>query len=125
MGYKTDYAAVQGLGRAGEGVHHFWVQRMTALALVPLAILFLIPFGRALGGGYEALVATYGHFGNAITAMLFIGVACWHFAIGLQVVIEDYTDGGTRLVLVILAKAYAAVLATCGIVAVASILFSA
>lgn len=125
MAFKTDYSRVQGLGRAGEGVHHWWMQRLTSIALVPLTVLFLIPFGRALGGGHEALVATYGQFGHAVTAILFFGVACWHFALGMQVVIEDYTHGATRLTLLILTKLFSAVLAACGILAVATILFSA
>ncbi|MBN8292331.1 succinate dehydrogenase, hydrophobic membrane anchor protein [Rhodobacter sp. NTK016B] len=125
MSYKTDYNRVQGLGRAGEGVGHFWIQRVTAMALVPLAILFLIPFANALGGGYEALVATYSQFGNALTAALFILVASWHFSIGIQVVIEDYTQGGTRLVLIVLSKFFSFVLGAAGVLAVAKILFSA
>ena len=125
MSYKTDYQNVSGLGRAGEGVHHFWIQRLTAIALVPLAILFVIPFGQALGGGHAALVATYGQFGHAVTAMLFIAVACWHFTLGLQAVIEDYTDGFTRLVLLILSKLFGAVMGVSGVVAIATILFRA
>lgn len=125
MGYKTDSARVQGLGRAGEGVHHFWMQRLTSIALVPLTLLFLVPFARALGGGHEALVATYGQFGHALTAILFIAVACWHFAIGIQVVIEDYVHGGTKVALIVLAKLFSAVLGAAGVLAVASILFRA
>jgi succinate dehydrogenase / fumarate reductase membrane anchor subunit len=125
MSYKTDSARVQGLGRAGEGVHHFWVQRVTSVALVPLTILFLIPFARALGGGHEALIATYGQFGHALTAILFIAVACWHFAIGIQVVIEDYVHGAARVVLLVLAKMFSVVLGAAGVLAVASILFRA
>lgn len=123
--FETDYNQVAGLGRANEGVHHFWMQRVTALALVPLSILFAIPFGRALGGGHEALIATYGQFGNALTAVLFIATACWHFAIGLPVVIEDYTDGATRLVLVLLTKMFAVTLGVAGVLAVGTILFHA
>lgn len=125
MSYKTDYNRVAGLGRAGEGVHHFWVQRVTSIALVPLTILFLIPFGKALGGGYEALIATYSSFGNALTAALFLFVAAWHFAIGMQVVIEDYTQGGTRLVLLLLNKLVSFALGAAGVLAIAKILFSA
>ncbi|PVH28512.1 succinate dehydrogenase, hydrophobic membrane anchor protein [Pararhodobacter oceanensis] len=126
MAYRTDYSRVQGSGAAGEGAHHFWIQRLTSLALVPLTILFLIPFGRALGGGYEALIATYGQFGNALTAALFIGVACWHFSIGIQVVIEDYIHGtGARVALLILTKLFSYTLAAAGILAIAKILFSA
>ncbi len=125
MRYRTNYQNVAGLGRAGEGVHHFWVQRLTAIALVPLAILFVIPFGQALGGGPAALVATYGQFGHAVTAMLFIGVACWHFVIGLQVVIEDYVHGALRLVLLIATKLFGVVMGVSGIAAIATILFRA
>lgn len=126
MAFKTDYSRVQGLGSAGDGVHHWWMQRLTAIALVPLTILFVIPFGRALGGGHEALLATYGQFGNAVTAILFIAVACWHFSLGIQVVIEDYVPAkGQRVTLLILSKLFSAVLAACGMLAVASILFSA
>lgn len=126
MAYKTDYARVQGLGQAHEGVHHWWMQRLSAVALVPLTILFLIPFGRALGGGYDALIATYGQFGNAVTAVLFIAVACWHFSMGLQVVIEDYVPSkGTRVALIIATKLFSATLATAGVLAVATILFRA
>ena len=125
MSYKTDSARVQGLGRAGEGVHHFWMQRVTSVALVPLTILFLIPFARALGGGHEALIATYGQFGHALTAILFIAVACGHFAIGIPVVIEDYVHGAARVVLLVLAKMFSVVLGAAGVLAVASILFRA
>ena len=126
MAYKTDYSRVQGLGRAGDGVHHWWMQRLTSVALVPLTLLFLFPFGRALGGGYDALIATYGQFGHALTAILFIGTACWHFSMGLQVVIEDYVPShGTRVVLIVLTKLFSATLAVAGILAVATILFRA
>jgi len=126
MAFKTDYSRVQGMGRAGDGVHHWWIQRLTSVALIPLTILFLIPFGRALGGGHEALMATYGQFGHALTAILFIGVACWHFSIGIQVVIEDYIHGkATRVTVLILTKLFSYTLAAAGILAVVKILFSA
>lgn len=126
MAFKTDYSRVQGLGQAHEGVHHWWMQRLTSVALVPLTILFLIPFARTLGGGHEALVATYGQFGHAVTAVLFIAVACWHFSMGLQVVIEDYVPSkGARVALVIATKLFSATLATAGVLAVATILFRA
>ena len=126
MAYKTDYSRVQGLGRAGDGAHHFWIQRLTSMALVPLTILFVIPFGRALGGGMEALTATYGQFGHALTAILFVAVACWHFSIGIQVVIEDYVHGSAaRVTLLILTKLFSYSLAAAGILAIVKILFSA
>ncbi|GIX13687.1 MAG: succinate dehydrogenase membrane anchor subunit [Paracoccaceae bacterium] len=90
MSFRTDRARVAGLGVARDGVGHWWAQRVTAVALVPLAVLFVIPFARALGAGREAVLATYAHPFNAIVAMLFIGTAFYHLKLGLQVIIEDY-----------------------------------
>ncbi len=90
MTYKTDRARVSGLGSAGHGTEHWWLQRITAIALLPLAVLFVVPFARALGGAHGEVLALYAHPFHAIVAVLFIGVAFRHLALGLQVVIEDY-----------------------------------
>lgn len=93
MTYKTDRARVSGLGSAGHGTHHWWLQRITAVALLPLAVLFVVPFARALGGEHRDVLALYAHPFHAIVAVLFIAVAFRHLALGLQVVIEDYVQG--------------------------------
>lgn len=90
MSFKTDYARVAGLGAARHGVAHWWAQRVTAVALIPLTALAVIPFARAVGAGHEAVLATYGHPLHAIVAILFLAVAFRHLHQGLQVVIEDY-----------------------------------
>ncbi len=92
MSYRTDRQRVAGLGSAKDGVHHFWTQRVTAIALIPLVVLFVFPFARSLGGTYEEVVATYSNPFNAIVAVLFILVAFRHLQLGLQVVIEDYVS---------------------------------
>lgn len=126
MAYKTDYSTVRGLGSAQDGAHHWWLQRISAIALIPLAILFVVPFGRTLGGGYEALEATYGNFGHALIAILFIVTALWHFAHGVQVVIEDYVHNKpVHLTLLIATKLISATLAVAGVLAIAAILFRA
>lgn len=126
MGYKTDFSRVQGLGAAGDGVHHWWLQRITSVALIPLTILFVIPFARALGGGYEAMIATYSTFGHALVAVLFFLVGFWHLAMGLQTVIEDYVPNKpTRVVLLLGNTLFNGTLAVAGILAVATILFRA
>ncbi len=88
--YRTAQARVTGLGSARSGVHHWWQQRLTSIALVPLTILFAVPFASVLGEGHEAVVALYSNPFHAIVAALFIGVTLHHHAQGLQVVIEDY-----------------------------------
>ena len=90
MTYRTERARVLGLGSAGQGTHHWWLQRISALALIPLAVLFILPFAGVLGGEHGAVLALYAHPVHALVAVLFIGVAFRHLALGLQVVIEDY-----------------------------------
>ena len=90
MSFRTARARVSGLGSAGEGTHHWWTQRITSVALIPLTILFAIPFARALGSDYGAVLALYANPFHAIVAVLFLGVGFHHLAQGLQVVIEDY-----------------------------------
>jgi len=125
MGYQTDRNRVSGLGTAHEGVKHWWHQRLTSIALVPLALLFLFPFGRILGHDHAAVLGLYRHTGHALVAVLFIGVGFLHLAQGLQVVIEDYVHGKTaRTTLLILNTLICWLFAAAGILAVAKIAFS-
>ena len=92
-GFRTDRARALGLGAAKEGPGHWWSQRLTSVALVPLALLFVFPFVRALGAPHAEVVALYSRPFHAIVAILFIGVGFLHLQQGLQVVIEDYVHG--------------------------------
>jgi succinate dehydrogenase / fumarate reductase, membrane anchor subunit len=92
-GFRTPRQRAVGLGPAREGVGHWWASRLTSVALVPLGLLFLFPFVRALGDGYAEVAALYGQPFHAIVAILFIGVTFVHIQQGLQVVIEDYVHG--------------------------------
>jgi len=93
MSYLTDRKRVQGLGSAKSGTHHFISQRVTAIALIPLVVLFVLPFGYNLGAGYDHVIAAYSHPINAIIAALFFITVFTHLRLGLQVVIEDYVHG--------------------------------
>ncbi len=90
--YKTDYNRVAGLGSAREGAGHWWAQRLTAIALVPLSVVFVLYFGSSLGTGRAAALATFGNPFAALTAILFIGAGFSHLQLGLRVVIEDYVQ---------------------------------
>ena len=83
MTYRTPRARVSGLGSAGQGTHHWWLQRISALALIPLTVLFIVPFAGALGGEHDAVLALYAHPFHALVAVLFIAVAFRHLALGL------------------------------------------
>jgi succinate dehydrogenase membrane anchor subunit len=98
MSFKTARRRVSGLGSARHGVDHWISQRITALALIPLSILFLYPFVRTLGADYETVRATYSNPGNAIVAILFFVALFRHLRLGVQVVIEDYVGNPRRQV---------------------------
>jgi len=126
MSYKTDRQRVEGLGTAHDGVHHFWVQRLTAVALIPLAALFVLPFAYNLGGDFDDVRQAYAHPINAIIAILFFGVMFRHLQLGLQVVIEDYVHGKVKhLTCLLLNTAFCWLFGLTAIFAVARIAFAA
>lgn len=90
MSYQTPMNRVLGLGSAKEGVGHWWAQRVTSIALIPLTILAILPLGRSIGAPREEVLATYADPWNALVMALLIGVTFRHLEQGLQVVIEDY-----------------------------------
>ena len=122
MGFRTARARALGLGTAHEGTGHWWGQRLTAVAMVPLSLFFVIPFARALGAGHEHVLALYGEPFHAIIAVLFLGVGFRHLAQGLQVVIEDYVPHtGWRVALLIANVMFCTAFALAGIFAVLKI----
>ncbi|MCL1628653.1 MULTISPECIES: succinate dehydrogenase, hydrophobic membrane anchor protein [Roseinatronobacter] len=126
MSYKSDYSRAHGHGAAGEGLHHWWSQRVTSIALIPLTLLFLFPFGRTLGGGHEAFVATYSNLWHALVAVLFIIAAFAHLQQGLQTVIEDYVPNKTQRTAALLVNMLLCwALGAAGVLSVATVLFSA
>ena len=87
---KTPMNRVFGLGSAHEGTGHWWSQRISSVALIPLTLLFIPPLAMTTGSGYDAVKALYAQPIHAIVAVLFIAASFWHLQQGLQVVIEDY-----------------------------------
>jgi succinate dehydrogenase / fumarate reductase membrane anchor subunit len=125
MSYRTAKSRVTGLGAAHGGTHHWWTQRISSVALIPLTILFVIPFAQAVGAGHEAVLATYSSPLNAIVAALFLAVTFHHLAQGLQVVIEDYIHTkGWRTGLLIGNTLFCATLGFAGVFAVLKIAFA-
>ncbi len=126
MSYRTDYKRAHGWGPAHDGVGHFRIQRITAVALVPLTIFFIFPFMNALGSGYDAVHEIYRNAWNALSAIGFFIIAFWHMKIGIQVIIEDYTHNRRwRIRLLVLNIFFNWSFAAAGVFAVAKIAFSA
>ena len=90
MSFKTPLQYATGLGSGKSGTHHWWSMRISSVALIPLSILFAIPFAGALGGSHTEVLALYANPFHAIIAALFIAVSFHHLLQGLQTVIEDY-----------------------------------
>jgi len=103
MSLKTPLNRVRGLGSAREGVTHFWQQRVTAVALVPLSIWFLIVIVSLTQADYETAAQTLKQPIIAIPMLLLLISGFYHMKLGLQVVIEDWIDGdGMKIALLLL-----------------------
>lgn len=108
-----------GLGSAKEGVEHWLLQRVTAVALVPLALWFVISVIELVGADFDTMQDWVGRPLPAILLVLLLIATFYHAALGLQVVIEDYVHAELpRLGLVIVTRLGCIALAVAGIVAV-------
>jgi succinate dehydrogenase / fumarate reductase membrane anchor subunit len=87
---RTPLARVRHLGSARSGTRHFWQQRLTSVALVPLTIAFIVILVSLLGRNHAAAVQIIGSPFVAIVMMLFIVTGVYHMWLGMQVVVEDY-----------------------------------
>ena len=87
---RTPLGRVEGLGSARAGTLHFWHQRMTAVALVPLSIWFVASALAYVGAEQGAVAAYFAQPINAVPMFLFILAAVYHMSLGLQIIIEDY-----------------------------------
>jgi succinate dehydrogenase / fumarate reductase membrane anchor subunit len=90
MSIRTPIGRVRGHGAARSGTRHFWHQRVTALANVPLTIAFVVIIISLLGSSHARVIQILGSPLVAILMVLFIGSATYHMKLGMQVIIEDY-----------------------------------
>jgi succinate dehydrogenase / fumarate reductase, membrane anchor subunit len=96
---STPLARVRGLGAARSGTEHFWRQRLTAVANIPLTIAFVLIVVALLGRNHAAVVQILGTPLVAVVMLLFILSITTHMRIGMQVIIEDYVhDEAFKLV---------------------------
>lgn len=103
MSLRTPRARAEGLGPARAGTHHFWVQRITAVALVPLSVWFAVSLARLAGTDFETARGFFAQPLAGALMILFVATALYHLKLGLQVVIEDYIHAeATKIFLLIL-----------------------
>lgn len=103
-GIRSALGRVRGLGSAHTGTHHWWLERLTSLALIPLSIWFLIELMEHLGAPRE-VVALW--IKQPLVSLVFVALIIalfWHVKLGLQVIIEDYVHTEGRKLALLLFK---------------------
>jgi succinate dehydrogenase / fumarate reductase membrane anchor subunit len=115
-----------GLGSAKEGVEHWLLQRVTAVALVPLVLWFVTALIGLVGADFDTVQEWVGRPLPAICLVLLLIATFYHASLGLQVVIEDYVHGElSRLGLVIVVRLACVALTVAGTVAVLTLALGA
>ena len=119
-GMRSDLGRVRGLGTAKEGAHHWWMQRLTAIALIPLTLWFIISIASLNSASYAETVNWLSIPLVSIFMILLVSSTLYHALLGVQVVVEDYIHHeGVKFLLLISLKFIFLVL---GVMAVFSLL---
>jgi len=121
MSLRSPLGRVLGAGAAHDGVRHWWLQRLTSIALTVWFVVSLLALPSL---GYGTLVAWMSQSWTALLLILLVLTAAWHSQLGVRVVVEDYVHGtGARtLTLVVLGFAHV-LLAAAGVFAVLRVAF--
>jgi succinate dehydrogenase / fumarate reductase membrane anchor subunit len=121
---RSPLARVLGLGSAKEGVHHWWVQRLTSVALVPLTVWFVVSLLSLPALDHATVVAWMGQLWTAVFLILLVLTAAWHSQLGLRVVVEDYVHGsGSKALVLALLTFFHVVVAAAGVLAILKVAF--
>lgn len=101
MDYRTPISKARGLGSAKSGTGHWWLQRVTAVALIPLSYSLIVFLKLVTSANYEDMMTWLTMPFNAILIVLWVLAVCYHAALGVQVVIEDYVSAeGMKIIAV-------------------------
>jgi succinate dehydrogenase / fumarate reductase membrane anchor subunit len=103
--YQTPLGRARGLGAAGEGTHHWWRQRVTSLALVPLSLWLAVSVARWPHAEYAGVVEWIGAPWNTVLLLSCILLTTLHASLGIEVIIEDYVHvDWVKILLVVVVK---------------------
>ena len=116
---RSPLASARGLGSAKEGVSHWWVQRVSALILIPLMLWFTFSLISKLDANLAQMSAWVASPLNAALLVMTMVVMCYHSMLGLQVVIEDYiSDEKTKILMLVLSKGVLSLIAISSVVSI-------
>ncbi len=124
MKFRTPLARARGLGSAKSGTHHWWMQRLTAVALVPLSLWFVASLIALATADHATVIAWLHSPLVAILCCALIVAIFYHGQLGLQVVVEDYVHTESlKLASIVIAKFLSLLMAGACLFAVLSIAF--
>jgi succinate dehydrogenase / fumarate reductase membrane anchor subunit len=119
MSMRSPLAQVRGVGSAKAGAHHWWAQRLSAIALVPLMLWLVASLAAVATADYATAVAWLRSPLNSALLILLIGAMFYHAHLGMQVVFEDYiSTHWLQVTGIILVRFLAILLAAVSIIAV-------
>ena len=122
---QTPMKRMRGSGPAGAGTSHFWIQRLTAVANVPLVLFLIALLLTRTGADYATARSSIANPFVAIPLLLLVLSGVWHMCLGMQSIIEDYVHGsGITVVMLILNILFSATIAVACLYAVLKISFS-
>jgi len=106
---RTPLSRARGLGSAKKGTAHFWAQRVTALANIPLTLFMVAMLVIHAGKDHAAIASFLGNPFIGVIMLLLIVSAVMHMRLGLQVVIEDYIHGEAAKLLALVGNMFFAI----------------
>ena len=119
MSLRSPLGRVLGSGSAKKGVHHWWAQRLTSVALVPLTIWFVISLLGLPSLDHTTVIGWMREDSTALALIVLILAATWHSQLGASVVVEDYVHVSTVKTMTLIALTFSHVLlAAAGVFAV-------
>lgn len=117
---RSQLGRARGVGAAHSGVHHWWAERVTAIALVPLTIWFILSVLGLIGAPQARVAAWAGNPFNTALLLAMIVMTFHHMQLGVQVVLEDYVSDKRMLTALVLVNKGVALLL--GLIAAVSVL---
>ena len=123
---RSKLSRARGLGAAKSGIHHWWAERVTAIALVPLTIYFVYAVLHLLGAPQAAVHQFVANPVNTVLLLALVAMTFHHMQLGLQVVLEDYMSSKSgQSIAILLTKAVALLLGLLSAVSILRMAFTA